>query len=286
MKVKFRNIGAFGSFPAATGPRFTSLEPYAVPKYVEWIPQNSSGEDFFFYTDEKLKDGLGKKDQLGILFESRAYLDDRSKTWGWIVPHIIEHLEEYKESYRYIFTSWKDLIELGLPFAYKPFGSPRMPEHKRNYYGKDKICSMVVSKANETDGHKKKFGFANYYKDYLDFWGSGTGRPFSDEDYYLPFRDYCFTVGIDNTFVEYQMSDKLIDPMLCLTVPIYYGGKELAEEVFDKRGFFFVGEIEPSDLSFDLYYDLLPFIRENYDIANNLPTIEDYIFKHYLEELM
>lgn len=286
-KILFKAKGSEGSFPAAKTPQFMGIAPWSIPKYVEWLPQLSPiKEDFFFYMDNAIKEGLSVPGlKYGILYESRPYLDG-PRTWGWVVEDLKKNQNLYKQHYKYIFTCWMDLVELGPPFAYRFAGGlPHTPIEHRKIYEKTKLLSMLIPLSRALPIHEVRIAYAEKYKHCADIYGRGRPTELSRENYHTAFKDYMFTVMFENFDADLQFSEKLTDPMVNGSVPVTYGSKAAVSKYFDERGVLWAQEINPEkDLTPALYKSMLPYIKTNFDIACNIPTMEDYIYEQYLSK--
>lgn len=105
---------------------------------------------------------------------------------------------------------------------------------------KTKNLSVVSSRKTQSNGHKKRMkiinGLANKYPNDIDIWGSitngrqnqgpyRTGLPPRDKkDGLLPYR-YHFVC--ENGSTPYYFSEKIVDPLLCWSMPIYWGCKNI-----------------------------------------------------------
>ena len=113
---------------------------------------------------------------------------------------------------------------------------------------KPKLMSIMVSYKNYTPGHKYRHFLVQHIlrnKWPVDIWGNGTKK------YKLQFpnnknimggfqtmeemcKDYVFTIAIENTLHDHYFSEKIINPIINNTIPLYLGCKKV-EEYFPKQ---------------------------------------------------
>lgn len=116
-----------------------------------------------------------------------------------------------------------------------PFGSTWVPEWRSFQYSKDKSCSLIASAKRDSTGHKLRHAVVNWARQTSqDIEVMGRG--------YLPFDHkgdglgpYRFSVVIENVQEQNYFSEKLVDTILCNTVPIYWGCPNL-DRFFDPAG--------------------------------------------------
>jgi hypothetical protein len=97
--------------------------------------------------------------------------------------------------------------------------------NKINYKNKQKILSIVVSKRNFLEGHKKRLKFIDEVlnsplKELIDVFGEG----------YIPVEDkldalsqYKYHLCIENDYIQNYWTEKIADPFIAMTMPFYYG---------------------------------------------------------------
>lgn len=105
---------------------------------------------------------------------------------------------------------------------------------------KNKKFSIIDSGKYMYPGHKKRLkfinDFLNKYPNESEVWGTVCGKytgipPFKRE---LPDRiknegllPYRYTLAIENGITDFYFSEKFCDAILCYTMPIYYGCKNI-----------------------------------------------------------
>lgn len=102
-----------------------------------------------------------------------------------------------------------------------------------------KVISLMASNYNKLPGHRKRIKMVDsVIKAKLPVDIFGKGRKFVDDkkDAILP---YMFHICIENAAIDDYWTEKIADSIICNTVPIYYGCKNI-EKYFDSRCMFIV----------------------------------------------
>ena len=148
------------------------------------------------------------------------------------------HLQKLRQSHRRfhrVLTCNEDLlndIPNGLFFVH---GSTWVPEWRDLDRTKTRMTSLIASAKRSQDGHKLRHSTADWARvEGLDLDVMGGG--------YIPFgakseglAPYRYSVVIDNVRERNYFTEKLIDAVLCGTVPIYWGCPNISDFI-DTRG--------------------------------------------------
>lgn len=134
---------------------------------------------------------------------------------------------------------------LGLPWlvgAYDETGrqssSPMTYDDFKDFQPqKTKLISVVSSNKAFTAGHRLRLEFVDklksYFGDNIDIFGRNING-FSDKTEVL--SAYHYHIAIENSAYENYWTEKISDPILALTYPIYYGSQNI-DSYFDDRSF-------------------------------------------------
>ena len=84
---------------------------------------------------------------------------------------------------------------------------------------------------------------------------------------------YMFHIAIDCFEKDNLFTEKLIDPIISMVLPIYWGARN-ASEFFNPMGFIQVHDVDKiievcNNLTPDVYYRYLNLIKQNYNLALN-----------------
>ena len=252
-----------------------------LPKLIQWLPKDTKEQfDMTVYVDNYIR-SMGYNDpsenKVGWLLESPQMNED-------IIKFVINHQDEIKKRFKYIFTCMDSLLELGEPFKYTISNAvPWIWEHNRKIHPKTKLVSMIASKKGWLRGHQERLKWVEKLKDKVELFGTGRPNQLNDKEDGL--RDYMFSVSIENDKSDTYFTEKLTDNFVMGTVPVYYGSRKVVEKYFDPRGVIFL-EDDPnlSSLSKEKYESMMPYIEKNFELAINLPIAEDYFFEKYLKK--
>ncbi|CAO5675082.1 MAG: hypothetical protein HEEMFOPI_00173 [Holosporales bacterium] len=98
-----------------------------------------------------------------------------------------------------------------------------------------------------------------------------------------------FNIAIENTQQENYITEKLLGCFETLTVPIYMGCPNVGEW-FDTRGMIIVNSLEEmkeaiSKLTPELYEEMLPFVKKNKEITQQLLTLKQRYIDVFFESI-
>ena len=101
---------------------------------------------------------------------------------------------------------------------------------EKQAFTKTKTLSIVSSNKKMNEGHKARLKFASKVKEYfgeqVDFWGRGI-RDFTDKwDVLAPYK---YHIAIENYVCDDYITEKLFDPFLAMTYPIYHGASNVTD---------------------------------------------------------
>ena len=121
---------------------------------------------------------------------------------------------------------------------------------------KTNIMSIMVSHKSYTLGHKYRHALVSYILKHrmpIDIWGNGAKNyqkhyP-ENNNIYGDFKsmaemceNYMFTIAIENTSHDHYFSEKIVNPLLYDTIPLYWGCKKI-EEYFPNYSIKLTGNI-------------------------------------------
>jgi len=163
----------------------------------------------------------------------------------------------------------------------------------RDLYPKSKLVSMVASNKGYTLGHQRRLKVVQEYwnkfgGDDLFGWGLPQELPLKEKSRAL--RDYMFSFAVENANYPTYFTEKLTDCFACGTIPVYYGTAGVAQ-YFNHEGIIFLDQNQPWEnipwdkLTPEYYESKKDAIEENFKIAREMRTAEDYMYKNYLVQL-
>jgi hypothetical protein len=181
---------------------------------------------------------------------------------------IINQIHSFKNNFDLILTWNTEVLEECENSELFPFGSCWINESDRGIHNKTKILSIVASNKRQTEGHRLRHTIIDSNLTPMDTYGRGY-NPI--ENKITAFKDYMFSLIIENEKIDNLFTEKIIDCLVTGTVPIYWGCGNIGN-YFDKRGFLefnsvdeFKGMIEK--LNLETYNNMLPFIKNNFELS-------------------
>lgn len=245
------------------------------PMFVEWVKNNHTAE-VSFYIDLSL---------MGIT-------NPNTKNYAWlcesktIIPGVYNWcFKNYKlleEKFIKVFTHDVELSKLSSVFVLTQCSGKSIIKYDEHLvYEKSKLVSIISSNKGLCNEHNYRKKIIDRYKNKCDLFGRGF-NPI--ENKLIGLKDYCFSFAMENATYPNMFTEKITDCFVTGTVPIYYGMKEI-NKIFNEKGIIFLDDnFDFNNLSFDLYNSMKPFVLENFEIARNILTSEDYIYINYLKK--
>jgi hypothetical protein len=154
-----------------------------------------------------------------------------------------------------------------------PLGSTWVPDWAERRHVKTRMCSLIASGKRDLEGHKLRHSMADWVmNDGLDVDVMGKGyQPFEHKHEGL--SPYRFSIVIENVRERNYFSEKLVDAVLCQTVPIYWGCPNLGD-FMETSGMILCetgDEMRNAvrNLTEDRYADLLPGLLKGIEGASD-----------------
>jgi len=249
------------------------VPPTTFSKYLVWDRNLSEFEDIVFYTDSDILNPQ----------------QNHSKRIAWLTepyckqPYVYNWILENNYLYDYILTTEKVLLDRGENFIFAPGCGCWIEVNSRKVdYKKTKLVSIITSEKNkEGTDHYKRHEIIKKYSDMIDIMGRGYKPIEPIQDGLI---DYMFNLALENQSRDFYFSEKLINPIMVGTIPIYYGCKGI-DKFFDTRGMILfkeVFEVEQilKELGSKLYQSILPYAKENFKRAQEYVSSEDWMYEN------
>lgn len=184
---------------------------------------------------------IPKENVIGFAHEPPYFLD--------VTQEFIEYAQKYIGKY---YVGTKD--NLPAPFtennAFINFVRPldSIPE-------KTNVMSIMVSQKNNALGHQYRHALVDRILQTdlpIDIWGRGSDMHTKEQpdlrlkgifDIYEPYSTYRFHIAIENFETNYYFSEKIINPLVLGTTPIYLGCKNI-ESFFPNQYIQLTGNID------------------------------------------
>lgn len=191
------------------------------------------------------------------------------------------NLLQISSSYDCVFTSEKSIVGKYPNIKYCINGSNLPWIKEQEIYAKTKLVSMVASAKKFAFGHSLRHMLAEKWKDKLDLFGGVLGSPRIGKttwDKLEAFKDYMFSIVIENDKYETYYSEKLTDCFVTGTIPVYWGAPDIGN-IFNPEGIIVLNaEFDINSLTPELYNSKLKAVTENYKIAKELQSADDQLF--------
>jgi|TARA_R110000782_G_scaffold37676_2_gene88987 hypothetical protein len=248
------------------------LPPTSFSPYVEWDRKVGPNEDVVFYTDSSVRNTQpGHRVKIAWLIE--PYVKQ---------PGTYEWLRNNNHLYDYVLTNEKTLLDKGENFVFFPFGGCWIEsENRRVDHTKTELVSIIASGKRNVPAHLLRHQIVERHSDIIDVMGRGykTIEPIS-----VGLKDYMFHIAMENQNRDYHFSEKIINPMMTGTIPIYYGPPCIGD-YFDTRGMILFNDIDEipeilGNLNKKLYISMKSYIQTNFEMAKEYTLSEDWMWKH------
>ena len=241
-------------------------------KYVQWVKDGSS--DVSIHIDWSIMEGFGDKSK-----KKYAWLAESSAIIAKLIETVKTNIDVINEEYELIFTHDKRLLDLSPKMRFAiPNACPWVKDI--GIHNKNKLLSMIGSNKNMCNGHRYRLEWIKKLQDKIPIFGWGHNQ-ISTKD--IGFKDYYYSICMENDNYPSIFTEKITDAFAMGTIPIFWGTPDIGE-YFNPNGIItLTDDFDINTLSIDFYYSKMEYIRENHQIALELPTAEDYIYLNYLK---
>jgi hypothetical protein len=253
------------------------MPPVSFSKYIQWDRDVSDSEDVVFYTDNSLKqvNTVGHRKRIAWLIE--PYVKQ---------PHNYKWIRNNHHLFDYVLVNEKSLLDIDDKFIYYPFGGCWIEPENRKFHDKTKLVSIICSGKRNVPDHHKRHELIQRFGEYIDVMGRGYQPIDSITD---GLKDYAFHIAMENQRRDLHFSEKLINPIMTGTIPIYWGMPSIGD-YFDTRGMILMNDIEEfpeiyNSLNEDLYKQMLPYAKDNFETAKQYVLSEDWMYENIFEKM-
>lgn len=184
---------------------------------------------------------LGSQDHLIVFPKTAMHYQPFFGTRAHVSIMIVEPSIIHARHLRYLRWTWRrffrvfsyneDLLAAIPNGLFLPYGTTWVPEWQDLDIVKTGMCSLIASAKRDQPGHQLRHEIVEaVQREGLDVTVLGRGyAPFeAKSDGLAPYR---FSVVIENTQERNYFSEKLVDAVLCETVPIYWGCPNIADHI-------------------------------------------------------
>ena len=253
------------------------MPPVSFSKYIDWDRNVSDNEELVFYTDNDIYN---------------VNISGHKKRIAWLIEPYIKQIGNYNwlmennNLFDYVLINEKSLLDKGDNFIYYPFGGCWIEPENRMFHDKTKIVSIICSHKKSVPDHHKRHELIKRFGDVIDVMGRGYKAIDSITD---GLKNYAFHIAMENQRRDLHFSEKLINPIMTGTIPIYWGMPSIGD-YFDTRGMIIMNDIEEfsdiyNNLGSELYQEMLPYAKDNFETAKQYVLSEDWMYENIFEQM-
>ncbi len=211
-----------------------------------------------------------------------------------------EIILENTQAFTYLLTQFPELLRL--PNATKMVGCGSFVDPDPSIKKKFGV-SFIMTNRNCLPGHSLKFELFNRRKEIripFDIYGSSWNpiklpgllplAPWDNRKDKARAMDCMFHICIDSYKRDDHYSEKLIDPLITKTIPIYWGCTNVGD-YFNEQGIIQVDSVGDiikvcNQIGLGTYKRMLPLADDNYETAVKVCRYEDILRKAMLRALV
>ncbi|MGN6267190.1 MAG: glycosyltransferase family 10 domain-containing protein [Ginsengibacter sp.] len=226
----------------------------------------SDNPDFYFFTHSY----YGKENYLNYKCH-RVFYGGENVRANWNICDYVIDSDFYENNPRHLrFPLWA---------LWKP-SRLTGPKNEANFLSKKKFCCMVVSNAKA----KERIAFFHQLSKYkkVDSGGrflNNIGIPIENKIEFI--KDYKFVISFENSSYPGYTTEKIIEPMLVDSIPIYWGNPFIAKD-FNIKSFINIENANQFDTVIEQIIEIdnddekfLSMVREPWFINNVVPKEVD-----------
>jgi hypothetical protein len=251
------------------------------PNNISWVRDRLEYDGITIFTDMHLNPNsisrVKSRQKIGWFLENRS-----------VVRNAYLNVDSYINMLDFIFTNDYDLLTRYPEKArFVPFGGGWVKHENFGIHPKNKLVSMIYSNKKQFEGHRLRHEIADRYSDKIDLFGHGSPKPIKSKEEAL--TDYMYTIVIENISDRNYFTEKIVDPMLLGTIPVYWGCPNI-EDFFKEDGMLTFKTIDDFDNIFNtldkkLYKSMEVGVGLNYRNAMEYEITEDWFYKNILNKL-
>ena len=224
------------------------------------------------YTDRYLRRTVGHKPEKKIAWLLEPIVINPS-----IYPWIRSNYGLFDE----VWTHDEEVLNAVENSKWVPMGGTWIEAEARRIYPKSKVCSFIASDKNWAPGHQLRQGIRASLPNSVDSFGKGFNFLSRKADGLI---NYCFSIAIENCVRDTYFTEKLIDCFNTGTIPIYWGTRNV-DQYFNPDGIIHFSDVDAlleiiMSLSLEKYSALLNAVKENFELAKEFETAENWILKY------
>lgn len=243
------------------------------PRCVVWL--RGGYHDVAFFTDSclPLAADVRHKRKIAWLLEPPPF---RQCNYDYVRDHAAD--------FDYILTYDGRLVD-GRKFLYYPYGGSRIAPERWGIKEKTKLCSIIVSAKDATEGHHLRHAAVKMIRDAglpVDVLGCGYGEWVEKYDALAP---YYYSIVIEGESLDWCFDEKLLDAFAVGTLPLFWGCPHI-EAYFNHDAilpWYNLAELRAllEKLTVGYWQARMPALHGNMERARAFFCAEDWIAAHY-----
>jgi len=284
-------------------PHQTYLTPFMESKKLRWM-RDGKRRNINFYTDNFIKKEVIQIPQDGNLNILVMLEPFTNPAWTDIYDYIRTDFEKFDLIITHNLMKLGDLIVMRpdkFHYSTKCCTTSWLEPNMIGIQSKSKMISMPFSWKKISEGHSLRHEIYNKYKDsgLIDFFG--TGIEGYEGEFRDCFKDYKYTVVIENGLQHGFNSEKLNDAFLTGSIPLYWGSNIWDKNYNQQSIIHFNPKADTINWNFeetlnnfdilikkiydtDPYDKLTPAIESNYNYTLTKLVTEDNIYDILVEK--
>ena len=237
------------------------------------------------------------KNQISI-FTERMLHEIESSISKIKIAWLLEPETIHNEGYNFIRNGGYKLVDYVMTFDrsildaipngkwWTPGGS-WFTEKEWQVYPKNKKVSIIASDKDWTIGHKLRHEIIGRYRDEINYVCGKGYEPVDNK--IIAFKDFQYTIVIENCKIDYYWTDKIIDAFASGTVPIFWGCPSI-DKYFDKNGIIIFDDIDElrnilDNIGIEDYNSRENSIKNNFELAKKYKVPEDDMYENIFKDI-
>lgn len=282
-QIKINLIDAsFGHLETPDGFYSMAGHPNSIkkPEHIQYVRGNKDWEGITIFTDS-------------LITPENVNSVNSSIKIGWLIERIGEIPQQFYDSIKdldLIMTNDKSIIDKYPEKArFIPFGGGWIKKENQNAEKeKNRLVSMIYSSKKQELGHMLRHDIANNIPG-VSLFGNGSPTPIEYKE--IGLTDFMFTIVIENIRTNDYFTEKLIDPFLTGTIPIYWGCPNV-REYFNTDGMIILENTPPlydvkkiiKELSVERYKAMTDAMLDNFITAKDYEIPEEWYYKNIIKK--
>jgi hypothetical protein len=273
---------SFGHLSTPDGHYSMAGHPNSIkkPTHVKYVRGNTDWEGITIFTDS-------------LITSKNINSVNSSIKIAWLIERIGTVPAEFHECVKdldLIMTNDKGIIDQYPDKArFIPFGGGWIKKENQNAKKeKSRLVSMIYSNKRQELGHMLRHDIANNIPG-LSLFGNGSPTPIEYKE--IGLTDFMFTIVIENIRADDYFTEKLIDPFLTGTIPIYWGCPNI-KEYFNTDGMILLQKTPPlyevtkiiQKLTTEKYKKMTDAMLDNFVKAKDYEIPEEWYYKNIIQK--